>query len=162
MVQYALNTKYVQNIDVYYIEYIYSHNISRMFRTKCSIKTMLFLTSFKSELKPIELDTLNTNCYICISTVECGHLWFLLNALFSPLFWIYTEFRPIMQSSLIKWRAKYQISLFLIPDWLNFIHFSVCKLKIILILRLIKRGDQALISISTILKFSALILLFSG
>ena len=148
MVQYALNTKYGQNIDVYYTEYIYSHNISRMFRTKFAIKTMLFLTSFKSELKPLELDTLNTNRYICI--------WFLLNPLFSPLF---LDIRVLSLND-----AKYQISLLLIrhSDWLNLIHFSGYKLKIKLILRLIKRGDQALISISTILKFSALILLFSG
>ena len=43
--------------------------------------------------------------------------------------------------------------------WLNFIHFSGYKLKIKLILRLIKRGDQALISISAILEFSAQVLL---
>ena len=44
-------------------------------------------------------------------------------------------------------------------DWLNFIHFSgyKCKIRLVSILR--KRKDQALISISTILKFSALITL---
>ena len=43
-------------------------------------------------------------------------------------------------------------------DWLNFIHFSGYKYKIRLVSRLRKREDQALISISTILKFPALIL----
>ena len=42
-------------------------------------------------------------------------------------------------------------------DWLNFIHFTGNKLKNKLILRLIKTEDLALISIFTILKFSALI-----
>ena len=40
-------------------------------------------------------------------------------------------------------------------DWLNFIHFLGYKYKIILVSILRKREDQALISISTILKFSA-------
>ena len=40
-------------------------------------------------------------------------------------------------------------------DWLNFIHFSGYKYKIRLVSVLRKREDQALISISTILKFSA-------
>ena len=42
-------------------------------------------------------------------------------------------------------------------DWLNFIHFSGYKYKIRLVSILRKREDQALISISTILRFSALI-----
>ena len=41
-------------------------------------------------------------------------------------------------------------------DWLNFRNLSGDKLKIKIILRLTKRIDLALISISTILKFSAL------
>ena len=55
------------------------------------------------------------------------------------------------------WRAKFQISRFLIldSDWLNFIHFSRYKYKIRLFSRLRKRENQALISISTILKFPA-------
>ena len=40
--------------------------------------------------------------------------------------------------------------------WLNFTHFLGYKLKIKLILRSIKREDQALISKFTILKFAAL------
>ena len=40
-------------------------------------------------------------------------------------------------------------------DWLNFRNFPENKLKIKIILRLTKRGDQAVISISTIQKFSA-------
>ena len=60
----------------------------------------------------------------------------------------------------LKWRAKFQIFWLLIRDsgWLNFIHFSGYKHKIRLVSRLRKRKDQALISISTILKFSALIM----
>ena len=41
-------------------------------------------------------------------------------------------------------------------DWLNFIHFLGYKYKIRLVLILRKGEDQALISISTILKFLAL------
>ena len=41
-------------------------------------------------------------------------------------------------------------------DWLNFIHFSGYKYKIRLVSILRKREDQALISIFTILKSSAL------
>ena len=41
-------------------------------------------------------------------------------------------------------------------DWLNFIHFSEYKYKISLVSILRKREDQALISIYTILKFTAL------
>ena len=55
-----------------------------------------------------------------------------------------------------KWRAKFQIYRLHIPDsdWLNFIHLSGYKYKIRLVSILRKREDQALISISTILKFS--------
>ena len=58
----------------------------------------------------------------------------------------------------LKWRAKFQIYRFHIrdSDWLNFIHFLGYKYKIRVVSRLRKREDQALISISTILKFSAL------
>ena len=61
---------------------------------------------------------------------------------------------PILYINL-KWRAKFQISRLMIrvSDWLNFIHFSGYKYKIRLVSRL--REDQALISISTILKFPA-------
>ena len=52
----------------------------------------------------------------------------------------------------LKWRAKFQI--YRLP-WLNFIQFSGYKFKIRLVS--ILREDQALIWISTILKFSALI-----
>ena len=40
-------------------------------------------------------------------------------------------------------------------DWLNFIHFSGYKYMIRLFSIFLKREDQALISLSTILKFSA-------
>ena len=55
---------------------------------------------------------------------------------------------------ILKWRAKFQIYRLHIwnSDWLNFINFSGYKYKIKL-----KREDQALISISTILKFTALV-----
>ena len=55
----------------------------------------------------------------------------------------------------LKWSAKFQISQLLIrdSDWLNFIHFSGYKIR--LVSRLRKSVDQALTSISTILKFSA-------
>ena len=58
----------------------------------------------------------------------------------------------------LKWRAKFQIYGFHTrdSDWLNFIHFLGYKYKIRVVSRLRKREDQALISISTILKFSAL------
>ena len=57
----------------------------------------------------------------------------------------------------LKWRAKLKIFRILIrdSDWLNFIHFSGYKYKFRLASRLRKRKDQALISISTILKFPA-------
>ena len=59
----------------------------------------------------------------------------------------------------LKWRANFQIYRLHIrdSDWLNFIQFSGCKYKIRLVSILRKRKDHALISISTILKFSALI-----
>jgi len=57
----------------------------------------------------------------------------------------------------LKWPAKFQIYRLHLSDtdWLNFLHFSGYKDKIRLVSILIKREDQALISISTILKFSA-------
>ena len=65
------------------------------------------------------------------------------------------EFLPFLYINL-KWRAKFQIFRLQIhdSDWLNFIHFSGHKYnRLVSILR--KREDQALISISNILKFSA-------
>ena len=55
----------------------------------------------------------------------------------------------------LKWREKFQINRLYIrdSDWQNFRHFSGYKYKIKLVSRL--REDQTLISISTILKFSA-------
>ena len=96
----------------------------------------------------VDLKTINTNRLIWTSTVD-----FCVIRSFSFFLDIPTGFRPF-----IKWRAKFQISRVLIrqSDWLNFIHFSGNKLKINLALRLIKSIDQALISIPTILKFSAL------
>ena len=58
-----------------------------------------------------------------------------------------------------KWRAKFQIYRFhkCDSDWLNFIlFFRIQGYKIRFIVSILrKRDDQALISISTILKFSA-------
>ena len=59
-----------------------------------------------------------------------------------------------------KWHAKFQISRLLNrdSDWLNFMYFSgYCKHKINLVSILRKREDQVLISIPTILTFSALL-----
>ena len=57
-----------------------------------------------------------------------------------------------------KWRAKFKINRLLIrdSDWLNLIYFSGYKYEIRLVSRLRKRENQALISISIILKFPAL------
>ena len=55
----------------------------------------------------------------------------------------------------LKWRAKFQIYRLQIhdSDWLNFMHFLGYKYnRLVWILR--KREDQAIISISTVLKFS--------
>ena len=59
-----------------------------------------------------------------------------------------------------EWPAKFQIYRLRIrdSDWMDFIHFSGYKYKIRLVSISIKREDQTLISISTILKFSAQIL----
>jgi len=101
------------------------------------------------EMKTFELDTLNIDRWI--STVDTFDFWLISS------FWISLP----DESSLM----KFQISRILIgcsgfyirhSDWLNVTDFSYYKLKIKLILRLIKRGDQSLISISTILKILAL------
>ena len=70
---------------------------------------------------------------------------FRLNPLFFFLFLNnkYSYYIPTIESSLIKWRAKFEISRLLIVcsrfAWLNFIYFLRYKLKIKLILRLVKR-----------------------
>ena len=88
--------------------------------------------------------------------IHCGHFWFLLNLLFSHFFWSITVLLLIANQN-------FKFSRLLIccsgyskrpSDWLNYKHFSGYKIKIKLILRLIKRWDHALMSISTILKFS--------
>jgi len=118
-----------------------------------------------SELKTLEWDILNPDYLIWVSN---GHTFdFLLKPFFlgysreksKPVFLI--ERVPPVSVFNLKWRAKFQIYRLHICDcdWLNFIHFSRYKYKIKLVLILRKREDQALISISTILKFSALILL---
>ena len=57
------------------------------------------------------------------------------------------------------WRAKFQLHI-CNSDWLTCIHFSGYNYKIRLVLILRKIEDQAIISISTILKFPALIRYF--
>ena len=102
----------------------------------------------------LEWDILNPNYLIWESN---GHTFdFLLN----PFFLGYyretsSKVPPVSIYNLIR-RAKFQIYRLHIrdSDWLNFIHFSGNKDTIRLISMLRKREDQALISISTILKFS--------
>ena len=71
------------------------------------------------------------------------------------------DFLPFLYINL-KWRAKFQIYRLHIrdSDWFNFIHFLRYKYKIKLVSVLRKRDDQALISISTILKYSAKVIYF--
>ena len=73
-------------------------------------------------------------------------------------FFLNYSFLDIVSVCNLKWRAKFQIYRLLTrdSDWLNFIHFLGYKYKIRLVSILRKRKNQALISISTILKFSAL------
>ena len=48
--------------------------------------------------------------------IHCGHFWFMLKPIISPLFgYPYKNVIPTNGSSLIKWRAN-----FLASDWLNF------------------------------------------
>ena len=114
-----------------------------------------------TELKTLEWDILNPDYLIWVSN---GHTFdFLLKPFFfniveknqKPVF----NIREILTLLLInlKWRAKFQIYRLHIrdSDWLNFIHFLGNKYKIRLVSILRKSEDQALISISTILKFSA-------
>ena len=71
------------------------------------------------------------------------------------------DFLPFLYINL-KLRAKFQIYRLHIrdSDWFNFIHFLRYKYKIKLVSVLRKRDDQALISISTILKYSAKVIYF--
>ena len=86
------------------------------------------------------------------------------NFLLHPLFWIwYIKFKNRFFLYInLKWRAIFEISRLLIrdSDLLNFLHFSGYKYKIRLVSRFRKREDQALFSISTILKFPALVHFF--
>ena len=102
--------------------------------TVWSTQDQIGCQSIYTELKTLEWDILNPHYLIWVSN---GHTFdFLLN---------------------LKWRAKFQIYRLHIrdSDWLDFIHFSGYKYKVRLVSISIKREDQALISISTILKFSA-------
>ena len=94
-------------------------------------------------------------------------MWTLLISCLFHFFWILyrnnknrffkiSESLPFLFMNL-KWRAKFQISRIRDSDRLNLIHFSWYKYKIRLVTRLRKRKDQALISISKILKFPALL-----
>ena len=62
----------------------------------------------------------------------------------------------------LKWHIKFQIFRLLVrdSDCLNFIHFSGYKYKIWLVSILRKREDQTLLLISTILKFSAPLIIY--
>ena len=110
-----------------------------------------------TELKTLEWDILNSDYLIWVSN---GHTFdFFLNHSFLDI--VGKNQKPSLPFLYInlKWRAKFQIYQLHIRDfdWLNFIHFTGynCKIKLVSILR--KREDQALISIFTILKFSALV-----
>ena len=109
-----------------------------------------------SELKTLEWDILNPDYFTWVSN---GNTF---DFLLKPFFLGYREKSKIRESLPflyinLKWRAKFQIYRLHIrdSDWLDFMHFSGYKYKIRLVSRSIKREDQALISISTILKFSA-------
>ena len=107
------------------------------------------------EMGTLEWDTFNSDCLIQISNL--GTFNFLL---ISCYFWIFLKLESPSHFLYInlKRRPKLKISRLLIrnsADWLDFIHFSGYKYKIRLVFRLRKREDHALISISTILKFSA-------
>ena len=97
-------------------------------------------------------------------------MWTLLIFLLNPLFFEYSNQKPVLKireslpSLFINLNSMGELSLndaqnfkILIrqSDWLNSIHFSAYKHKIRLVSRLRRREDQALISKSTILKFSA-------
>ena len=83
-------------------------------------------------------------------------LTFFLNRSLKTVFFKIRQSLPFLYINL-NWRAKFQIYRLRIcdSDWLNCIHFSGYKYKIKLVSILRKREDRALISISTILKFSA-------
>ena len=114
------------------------------------------------ELKTLEWDILNPDYLTWVSN---GHT---LDFLLKPFFLGYSREKsktcffnwrvPPFSKYNLKRRAKFKIYRLHIrdSDWLNFIHFSGYKYKIRLIWILWKREDQALISISTVLKFSAL------
>ena len=114
----------------------------------------------KPELKTLEWDILNPDYLVWVSTLYI----FFLNRPFlnkveknqKPVFLIYRV--PPVSVHNLKRRAKFQIYRLYIrdSDWLNLKHFSGYKYKIRLVSILRKREDHALISISTILKFSAL------
>ena len=106
------------------------------------------------------MDTFNPECFIQISNVNTFN--FLLNPL---SLWIsvlcFTNESTVHSlngtqnlnfSGFSDWLFRFlQMPL----NWLSYIKFCWYKLKIKLILKLTKNEDQALISISTILKFSA-------
>jgi len=105
-----------------------------------------------SELKTIEWDILNPDYLIWVSNVHT------FDFLLKPFFLGYRREKSKTG------RAKFQIYRLHIrdSDWLNFVNFSGYKYKIRLVSILKKREDQAFISISTILKFSALFLYLMG
>ena len=122
-----------------------------------SFKLVEFLSGFlkKNEKVFFVLDTINPNCFILISTVDT--FGFLLNLL---LLDIPDGFQPIR---VYHWFcANFAASDWLLgfckrhSDWLNFLQFPGYQIKIKLICRFTKIGNQALISISTLQEFLAL------
>jgi len=120
-----------------------------------SISQKVYYDHFLTQLKTLYLDILNLN-------IHCGHFWFLLIRSFSLFLDTPAEFWPMRVLS-INGVQNFKFTGFLLAirflirhsDWLNFRHFPGYKLKIKIILRLTKNLDQAVISISTIQKFSA-------
>ena len=116
-----------------------------------------------SELKTLEWDILNPDYLIWVSNVHTFNFLLLKHHYFSdiveknqkPVFLILRV--PPVSVYNLKWHVKFQINRLLIcdSDWLNFIHFSGYKVSLDIKK---KRGSSIIFSISTILKFSTLII----
>ena len=116
--------------------------------------TPLWLVEFYTLFYTLELDTFNPDRLIWISNVES------YNFLLIPLFFSHRQFYTMNCAQNLKFPGFSDCwTVWVSPNatryWLSYLHFCRYKLKIKLILILTKREDQALISIFTILKFSA-------
>ena len=143
------NIKVLSNRYIKYIRNICYLAARETWRTKVR-KNQNIISESKLAFRfglPINMD------YLHNLNIHCGHFGFLLNPLFFSLL-VYT-FQN--ESSLINGGQTFKFTSFWLSAWdsanpaligFNFIHFSEYKLKIKLILRLIKIGDQALFSIS--------------